>query len=501
MRYEQCIVLIVVVPLITSFLVVLLGWFKRWLCYPLVLAALGISFLCSLGILDLVMERGTIHYWQGGWEPPWGIEYVVDPLNAFMLVLVSAVSLLVAIYSKKSIEREIPEKLVPYYSIFLLMVTGLIGITVTGDLFNAFVFLEIASLTCYALIAVGEDGAPMSAFRYIIMGTIGACFYYLGIGYMYIVTGSLNMADLSQLLPNLYHNKAVLVGFALFTVGIALKMGVFPIHGWLPDCYTYAPSATSAIIAPLFTKVMAYFMVRIFYTLFTPHFTIHMIQVTQMLAWIAAAGIIAGSIFAIAETDLKRMLAYSSVANIGYILLGIGLANKMGLIGGLLHIINHAVMKATLFMAAGGIMYRMGMRDITQFRGLPKRMPFTMAAFVIGSLSMIGIPPTCGFFSKMYLIMGCIDAKQWLFLGVILLSSLLNVVYFFRVVQMAFFKPYEPELVHAHDGGEPEKIKMEEMPLSMLIPTLIAAAGIILLGFYNGDIISNVIQHAIPAGF
>lgn len=499
MDYKHLAVLIVVVPLMSAFLVVLAGWFKKQVCYPLALAALTVSFLCSIGILYTVMTQGTIHYYLGAWEPPWGIEYVVDYLNGFMLVLLTFIALMVGIYSKKSVDHELPEKLVPFYSIFLLFVTGLTGITVTGDAFNVYVFLEVTALTGYALIGIGEDGAPLAAFNYVVMGTIGACCYLLGIGYLYIVTGSLNMADISQILPGLYHNKAVLVAFTLFTVGIALKMGVFPLHTWLPDGYTHAPSTVSALIAPMGTKVMAYLMVRVFYTIFRPYFVTDLVPVAEILTWVAAAGIIAGSIFAMAQTDLKRMLAYSSVANIGYILLGIGLANKMGLIGALLHIVNHAFMKATLFLAAGGIMYKMGTRDITQFRGLPKRMPFTMAAFTIAALSMVGVPPTCGFFSKIYLIMGAIEVNQWAFVAIILVSSLLNVVYFFRVVEMAFFKPYEP--IYAHDGGSYENAKMNEMPLSMLVPTMIMATGIIILGIYNGDIISNVIQHAIPAAF
>ncbi len=496
MTYEHFAVLIVVVPLMTSFLVGLLGWFRKGVCYPLTLAAFAASLICSIGILTQVMTKGTIHYHLGGWEPPWGIEYVIDYLNGFMLVMLSSIALVVAIYSKKSVEQEIPGKIVPFYSVLLLFVTGLIGITVTGDLFNVFVFLEIAALTGYALIAVGEDGAPMAAFDYLIMGTVGACFYYLGVGYLYSVTGSLNMADLSQILPNLYHNKTVLVAFAMIAVGVSFKMGLFPLHAWLPDGYTHAPSAVSAIIAPMATKVMAYLMVRLFYTVFRPYFVVDLLPVTQVLTGVAAVGIIAGSIFAIAQTDLKRMLAYSSIANVGYIVLGIGLANQMGLTGGLLHILNHAVMKGTLFLATGAIVYKMGMRDITQFRGLPKKMPFTMTAFTIAALSMIGVPPTCGFFSKVYLIMGAIDAKQYIFVAVILMSSLLNVVYFFRVVEISFFRPYQPAYVP--DGGSYEKNGMDEVPLSMLVPTLIMAAAVLLLGIYNGDVV-NVIQHAIPA--
>ncbi|MDP2992306.1 MAG: monovalent cation/H+ antiporter subunit D family protein, partial [Deltaproteobacteria bacterium] len=177
MGYEHFAILVIIAPLMISFLVLLLGWFRKGICYPLTLAALLVSFISSLGILDIVMAKGTIHYHLGGWEPPWGIEIVIDHLNGFMLVMLTSIAFVVAIYSKRSVEQEIPEKIVPFYSVFLLFVTGLIGITVTGDLFNIFVFLEIAALTGYALIAIGEDGAPLAAFRFVIMGTIGACFY------------------------------------------------------------------------------------------------------------------------------------------------------------------------------------------------------------------------------------------------------------------------------------------------------------------------------------
>ena len=209
-------VLVVIIPLIFAFLTLLFGWFRRGLCYPITLVALSLSFFASLHTLHIVITTGTIHYYLGGWKPPWGIEYVVDYLNGFVLVIVSFVSLMVAIYSKRSVEQELPEKIVFFYCIFLLQVTGFLGIVITGDLFNLYVFLEIASLAGYALIAVGEDGAPFASFNYVIFGTIGACFYLLGVGYLYIVTGSLNIADLSQILPNLYHSKVVLVAFAFF---------------------------------------------------------------------------------------------------------------------------------------------------------------------------------------------------------------------------------------------------------------------------------------------
>ena len=363
--------------------------------------------------------------------------------------------------------------------------------------FNLYVFLEIASLTAYALIAIGEDGAPLASFNYIIMGTIGACFYLLGVGYLYIVTGSLNMADLAKLLPPLYDSKVVLIALAFFLIGTAIKMGLFPLHVWLPDAYTYAPSAVSAFIAPLMTKVMAYILIRVMFTVFQPSYVIEVVPVASILSWIAAVAIIAGSILALAQRDLKRMLAYSSVSQIGYIVLGVGLANKMGLIGAYLHILNHAFMKGCLFSVAGALMYRTGRRNIFQLHTIHRKMPFTMGALVIGALSMIGIPPTAGFFSKWYLILGSIEAQNWVFVAVILASSLLNALYFFRVIENAYFGA-----AHSHPPGEAmTPPPREEVPLSMLIPILALAVGILLLGLFNERIISGILNLALPPGF
>jgi multicomponent Na+:H+ antiporter subunit D len=490
-------VLVVVIPLIFAFLTLPFGWWRRGLCYPITLVAVSLSFLASLHTLHTVITTGTIHYWLGNWEPPWGIEYVVDHLNAFVLVIVSFVSLVVAISSKKSVEQELPEKIVYFYCVFLLQITGLLGIVVTGDMFNLYVFLEIASLAGYALIAIGEDGALFASFNYLIFGTIGACFYLLGVGYLYVSTGSLNMADLFQILPDLYQSKVVLVAFAFFMVGVGLKMALFPLHVWLPDAYTYAPSAVSALLAPLMTKVGAYVMIRIMFTVFKPQFCIELIPATTILGWMAAGAILFGAVMALAQTDLKRMLAYILVSEVGYIALGVGLANRAGLTGAILHILNDSFMMLALFLVVGAIMYRSGKREIPQLRYLHRRMPFTMAAFVIAALSVIGIPPTCGFFSKWYLILGAIDASQWVFVAVLLVSSLLNVILFFRVIEHAYLEPDEE---HA-GGGSELAITIEEAPLSMLMPILIATAGIMVFGVLSGKIISTIIQFAVPKCF
>jgi multicomponent Na+:H+ antiporter subunit D len=489
--------LVVVVPLMFAFLTLLFGWWRKSLCYPISIIALSLSFLASIDILYTVLTTGTIHYYLGKWEPPWGIEYVVDHLNGFVLVIVSFVSLMVAISSRRVVERELPEKVVYFYCIFLLQVTGFLGIVVTGDMFNLYVFLEIASLAGYALIAVGEEGAPFASFNYVIFGTIGACFYLLGVGYLYIKTGSLNMADLKEILPGLYQSKVLMVAFAFFLVGVSLKMALFPLHVWLPDAYTYAPSTVSALLAPLMTKVGAYVMIRILFTVFEPRFSIELIPATTILGWMAAGAILFGALLALAQSDVKRMLAYILVGEVGYIALGVGLANRNGLTGAILHILNDSIMMLGLFLIIGAIMYRSGNREIPGLRYMHRRMPFTMAVLVIAGLSVIGIPPTCGFFSKWYLVLGAIDANKWVFVAVLLISSLLNVILFFRVIENAYLEPREEE---AHEGVE-VAVAIEEAPLSLLLPILIAGAGILSLGILSGEIISSVIQFAIPAGF
>jgi multicomponent Na+:H+ antiporter subunit D len=497
---EQFPVLIVVTPLIFAFLVNIAGLWNRKLCFPLALISLAASLFFAGGILETVITRGTpIHYYLGGWNPPWGIAYFIDHLNAYIATIVAAIALFVVIYSKRSIEREIPEHKIPQlYTLLLLNVTGLLGITVTGDLFNLYVLLEVASFSAYALIAIGEEGALIASFRYVVMGTIGACLYLLGVGIVYSMTGSLNMVDVSRILPPLYHSKTVALAFTFFLIGISIKMALYPLHAWLPSAYTRAPSAISALMAPTMTKVGCYVLIRIMFFVFEPRFSIAYIPVTTILGWLAVIALIVGSIYAIAQDDLKRMLAYSTVAQIGYIVLGIALANKTGLIGSLLHILAEAFTKGCLFLIAGAIMYKLGTRTIGRFRNLFWKMPFTMIAFVIASFSMVGIPPTCGFFSKLYLILGAVEAKGWFFVAALLVSVLLNIVYFFNVIKRAFFESSEPAYVH--DGGVRKGIALDEAPLSMLIPIWIMTIAILVLGIFSGKIITTILQYAVPMG-
>ncbi|MHC1636279.1 MAG: monovalent cation/H+ antiporter subunit D family protein, partial [Candidatus Methanospirareceae archaeon] len=463
-------VIIVVSSLLSAYFIFISPWLK--LNHPpyISIATLSIQLILSFFILVHVIEGDIIRYKFGGWSAPWGIEYVVDAFNAFVLLIILFLCFICAIYSVRGVEKELSGRKNFFYTIFQLFIAGLCGIILTGDIFNLYVFLEIASLSAYVLIAVAGGKSLRAAFNYLVMGTIGACFYLLGVAFLYAAAGTLNMMDLRLILHPPY-NKMVLASFMFFTVGLSIKMAIFPLHTWQPDAYTYAPSAISAMMAGTMSKVSAYALIRIFFSVFSINF-LSRSHFMPIISWIAATSIIFGSLLAIPQRNFKRMLAYSSVSQIGYVMLGVGLfQTRFGLQAAMMHILNHALMKCCLFLVAGAIIYKTGFWDIAEFKGLAKRMPFTSVAFVIAALSMIGIPPSVGFVTKLYLIAAALEAHQFVFMVVILLNSLLEIIYFWRVVELMYFK-----------GGEEVEVMSDGIPLSMLFPTLILSALCIIIG-------------------
>ncbi|MEC9297663.1 MAG: monovalent cation/H+ antiporter subunit D family protein, partial [Gemmatimonadota bacterium] len=411
----------------------------------------------------------------------------VDLVNAFVLVIVTAIGAVVTPYALKSVEQEIDAAKIPlFYAAFILCLTGLLGIAVTGDVFNVFVFLEVSSLSAYALIALGQDRhALTAAYQYLIMGSIGATFIVIGIGMMYVMTGTLNMLDLSVLLAELGPNRTVAVAFGFLSIGISLKLALFPLHFWLPNAYTYAPSAVTAFIASTATKVAVYMLLRFFFTVFGGVFSFDVMQLDRVLLPLALVAIVSMSLVAIFQANVKRMLAYSSVAQIGYMILGISMASVTGLTAGILHLFNHALIKGGLFMALGCVMYRVGSVEIEAMRGLAKKMPWTMAAFVSGGFSLVGLPFTVGFVSKWYLILGALDRdgwQWWLVVGLVLTTSLMALVYIWRVVEAAYFQ--EAPNAESPGGGFPGEgtSGVVEAPLALLIPTWV----LIVANFYFG---------------
>lgn len=471
-------IIVVIVPLMTAILIPVLARFRRALAWHSAAASCGASLVISFFILFAVLREGRISYWLGGWEPPWGIEYAVDYLSGFMLVVVSFIAFMVALYSRRSVEMEIEAgRHVFFYAVYMLLVAGLLGIVITGDVFNMYVFIEISSLSGYALIASGRRREALTAsYNYLILGTIGATFILLGIGHLYMATGSLNMADLSVRLPGLYHSRVVLTAFAFFSVGLSLKLALFPLHIWMPNAYATAPSAVGAVLAATSTKVGAYALFRVMFTVFDIGFDLEVVPYTKILLVLSCLAIVAGSVIAIAQTSIKRMLAYSSVGQIGYMVLGAALANETAMVGGLLHILNHALMKGALFLVAGAVLYRAGVEDISGLRGMGRRMPLTMAAFTIAALSMIGVPLTVGFVSKWYLAVGALDAGRWYIVPVILLSSLLTAVYFWRIIESVYFGSA------AADAPVVDENPVKEAPYGMLMPTLLMAGLCVFFG-------------------
>lgn len=480
---EQLPVLIIAISLVSAFTILVAGWVNKKACWFISLGTIFIQLIMAIAILNHVLTVGNIYYWLGGWMPPWGIEYVMDALNGYILVVLLFLSLVCVMYSRRNIEHELPDKIVSFYVVYQLLVTGLCGVTVTGDIFNMYVFVEIFSLAAYALIASRGGISLKASFVYLVMGSIGACFVLIGIGLVYAVTGSLNMHDISILLPPFYGNRAVQLAYALIVVGLSIKMALFPLHTWLPDAHSFAPSEISAMLSGIIIEVSTYALIRISFSVFTLDF-LRLVPIFDIISWLAAFAIIYGSVLAIAQINLKRMLAYSSVSQMGYIMLAVGLSLSTkhvlwgGLTPALMHILNHALMKGCLFMVAGAFIYKAELWNITDLRGLGRKMPWTCAAFTLAAISMIGVPPSVGFVTKIYLIFAVVEAGNFIFMAVILLSTLLNLVYFWRVIETMYMKVGEAG--PHHEYAKP--VKIDEIPLTMLIPVLLLGVLCIVMG-------------------
>ena len=476
-------ILLIVVPLVSAPLCVLLR--QKTLVWAFATLVCLASLCMASMLLIRVLEEGVISYAIGGWIAPWGIEYRVDTINAYVLLLVSIIAAVLMFFAQPSVADEISGKQhYLFYTAYLLCLTGLMGIAITGDAFNVFVFLEISSLSSYTLIAMGRDRRALTAsYQYLLMGTLGATFIVIGIGLMYMMTGTLNMFDLSQRLPAMFETRTAMVAFAFLTVGMLIKLAMFPMHMWLPNAYCYAPSLVTAFLAATATKVSIYVFLRFTFTVWGTEFVFEKLNLDVFLIPLSLIGIYVASLSAIYQTNVKRLLAYSSVAQIGYMMLGIGFVSVTGLTGGIVHLFNHALMKAALFLAAGCAVVRLGSSNLADWKGLGRRMPVTMAAFVLAGLSLIGVPLTVGFISKWYLILAALEAGWWPVALLALLSSLLAVIYVWRVVEVAYFQK-------ANDDSN-----VQEAPLMMQISMWVLTGATVYFGIQT-DLTVSVAQRA-----
>jgi multicomponent Na+:H+ antiporter subunit D len=437
-----------------------------------------VSFTCfgiSTILLGQVLDGQALIYEFGGWARPYGIEYRVDILNALVLVVVSAMAAVIFSAGPGQARREIPEgREYLFYAAALLCLTGLLGVTITGDVFNVFVFLEISSLSSYILIALGRSRrALMAAFSYLIMGTIGATFLLIGIGLMYQMTGTLNMVDMAERLEGVNQTRTIHVALAFVVVGISTKLAVFPLYQWLPNAYGFAPPVVSAFLASTATKVAYYLLIRFCLGIFGLTLVFEIVRIDLLLLPLSIAAMFVGSIAAIYQTDFKRLLAYSSIAQIGYMTLGLSLATEAGVSAGLIHVFNHALMKGALFLVAACVTWRMGGTEIDVMKGLGQRMPITMAALVVAGLALVGVPGTVGFVSKWALVSAAIEKDALVVAFLIMASSVLALVYIWKIIEIVYFASPETE------------IEKKEAPLRLLIPTWILAGASIYFGIFS----------------
>ncbi|MGB0867405.1 MAG: monovalent cation/H+ antiporter subunit D family protein [Granulosicoccaceae bacterium] len=448
---------------------------SAWLLASLITwASLFVAIVINVQVLD----QHTLSYQLGGWAPPWGIELRIDSLNSMVLLLITGLATVIITAARDSINKEVSEEKIPlYYTAYLLSLAAMIGITITGDAFNVFVFLEISSLSTYALIAMGRDRrALVATYRYLIMGTIGATFILIGIGLMYQLTGTLNMADLATKIPAMFDNRVAQVAFAFFILGVSIKIALYPLHYWLPNAYTYAPSVASAYLAGTATKVSMYVLLRFLFGVFGVQFSFEELQVQHVLMPMSVVGIMVGSMAAIYQDDIKKVLAYSSVAQLSYMVLGIAIASETSLTASVVHIFNHGLVKSALFLCVACMVYSVGSSKLEDLSGAAKRMPWTVAAFAVAGVALIGVPLTAGFITKWYLILAVIEHGWWPLAIVLVVSSLMAVAYVGRVVDYLWFKPMS-EKVAAH-GAKP--------PRTILIPAAVLSFACIYFGIDTG---------------
>jgi len=463
----------VVVPMLTAPVLVLLR--DARLCWWAALAASAMSLATAIVITGAVLDGETLRYAMGGWAAPYGIELRIDALSAILLLVVTGASTLALLAGRWSLFDQIEERRMNLFlAAWLLALAGLVGILVSGDAFNIFVFMEISSLATYIIISGGPNRRALPAvFKYLVMGTTGATFYLIGVGLIFMMTGTLNIADIEQRLAEVGEVGLVFSAAGFITIGLALKAAIFPLHAWMPNAYTHAPHAVTAFIAACSTKVALYVLLRMDFYVFQQNLLDNQQQFTYVFLPLAVLGLFFGSVAAIFEPNLKRLLAFSSLAQLGYILLGASLISLAGFNAAVLHLFNHALAKVALFLAVAGLGLRFANLRLEDMRGAGRAMPWTLTAFAIAGLSLIGVPGTAGFVSKWALILAALEQGG---LGValvvmIVVSSLLAVVYVGRVVEYLWF-------------GEPagEDPALREAPAPMLVVTWIAVGANIWFG-------------------
>ena len=457
---------------------------------PISLTILAAMVLVSILNLHNVVNHGEVRYAFSGWTAPLGIEWVADGLASVILVLLSVLGLLGVVFTGPTSPKALGGRIVHYYTLILLFFSALTGIVFARDLFNLFVFLEVAAISSYALIGVAGGRALFAAFRYLILGTIGASIYLLGVSYLYAVTGTLNMADMADKLPFLLGSKALVGGLLFIFIGLGIKMALVPFHAWMPEAYAYAPDSVSPILASLLTKIALLAWVRIIYWVLNASIVVYGIPILLLVAVLGALAAVIGASLALAQRDLKMMFAYGGISHIGIILIGIGQGNQTGFVGGIFYLLNDAVMQAALFFLAGVAFCHYGVRTIDDIGRVGKQAPWLTGSLVVIALGMVGLPPTGGFFGKWNIILGALEAGNYVSVAAVILSTLLTLAYFIKLLE-GMFRQTSTRL----------DVQFGEIPLSFKMTLGVTSAAIMLLGLFSSPIVQLLLNHALPPRF
>jgi len=469
-------VLLIIVPLGLAFAIPLFALFWKGAAKYIPPAALGFNLIVSLILLPRVLAEPIIVS-LGGWQPPFCINLVAGPVGILFSAIIALVGLLVSIYALDYIREGAVER---YHTLYLLLLTGATGVVLTGDIFNLFVFFEILCISSYALVAyLGERSGIESAVKYLIQGSVGSSFLLIGIGLLYGQFGTLNIADIAEKITSA-SPISLFVPMVLFITGLGVEAAIFPLNAWLPDAHSSAPSSISAILSGIAIEVGLYAVTRVIFTIF---------GASGILSFLAVLGILTllvGEICAFSQNNIKRMLAYSSIGQIGLILFALAIGTSYGVAGGLFQLLSHTLSKALLFLAAGYMIYRAGSMEISAMEGMGKKMPITCLAFTIGAFSLVGLPPFTGFPSKFLIVRAALATQEAFFcvlIGLVLLGTVIEVAYFFRVIQVLYFK------------GEKMNSVKKEAPIAALIPIFFFVALIITVGIYP-RLVTDVLNSA-----
>jgi multicomponent Na+:H+ antiporter subunit D len=477
-------ILIIVIPLLAAFLTHLTKYANLRRGAEIVAAGGIISpliFLLSMG--NTIMSGKIIQYDLGGWPAPIGINLAVDGLSFFFSLLVLGIGLLIVVYS-----LGIYQYARRYYSLLLIALSGILGIIMTRDIFNMYVFFEILAVASYVLITYKRKPRAIKAsFKYLIMTESAWVLFLLAIAILYGLTGTLNMDSIASQINSIYQTnpQVIYLIFSMMMIAFGIKCGMFPLHTWIPEAHSQAPTPVSSLLSGLILKAGLYAMLRIFFLFFGT--TLLLQGAGQLILYLGVISLVLGACLALAQDELKKLLAYSSISQIGFILVAIGLGTQLGLKGGLFHIFNHALIKTALFFCAGIIISQTGFWKISQMKGIWRQMPGVTFAFCILSLAVIGVPPFNGFVSKLYIIQAALIEMNYLVIFFLFAGILLTAAYYFRIIQ-TFFSPEEFQ-------HKPDFVPQPVGPFEHL-STYVFAFLCLLIGIFPSVVI-NIIQPAI----